>query len=671
MNFHPSGTRIANRYEVAGRPLLGGIGLVYLCFDHKEQRPVALKTFKPAHLADPAACERRMAEGNAWIRLGQHPHIVRCHTVFEDSPQPEVYLVLELVAKEPGRHEASLRAWLTRSKPLPANQALLIALQIVRGLRHATDTIPGFVHGKLTPENVLVGADRLSNTPFQRVRVTDLGLCQGRRVEQVREKLVRNDSFFLSDESSRFTSMLGAPHYLAPELWEGAAEDVRADIYALGCILGEMLIDAVPVRGGAFPALRQAHQYGQALARVQAAPPATLELLAGCLAVAPDRRYQDWAAVETALVAAYSQLTGHPAPAAEPVDALDQAERVAAGWSASALGLVYLDQRNAQAALIQAEHACQVGQATGGRRLMAAGLSQVGRAHAQLGEHRQAVAPLAQALALCRELGDGEGEATNLRELAVAHLELGDSQDAIGYFEQIVAIHRASGARWRESAALNDLGDAWLKLGDVRHAVGCHEQALAIDRELGDRGREADSLSDLGIAYDHDGDVPQAIGYYEQALAINRELDDELGIAATAYNLARLRAWEGATPQAILLAQEAAQLYASLGRADQAQSAQQMAARLEEGGSIRRFGPTPAVMLYRFGPLIAAAVLAAHGGAAAHDKFEPIFDKLIQKGWQIADPIRRIWAGDRDETALTAGIDPNSALVVREILRRL
>ena len=77
MQVHPSGTRIAGRYEVAGRPLVGGMGIVYLCFDHQEQRPVALKTFKPEFLPDRAARERFLEEGNTWVRLGKHPHIVR------------------------------------------------------------------------------------------------------------------------------------------------------------------------------------------------------------------------------------------------------------------------------------------------------------------------------------------------------------------------------------------------------------------------------------------------------------------------------------------------------------------------------------------------------------------------------------------------------------------
>lgn len=76
MQTHPSGTRIDGRYEVVGRPLVGGMGIVYFCFDHQEQRPVALKTFKPENLSDRDARARFLVEGHAWLRLGKHPHIV-------------------------------------------------------------------------------------------------------------------------------------------------------------------------------------------------------------------------------------------------------------------------------------------------------------------------------------------------------------------------------------------------------------------------------------------------------------------------------------------------------------------------------------------------------------------------------------------------------------------
>ena len=62
---------------------------------------------------------------------------------------------------------------------------------------------------------------------------------------------------------------------------------------------------------------------------------------------------------------------------------------------------------------------------------------------------------------------------------------------------------------------------------------------------------------------------------------------------------------------------------------------------------------------------------AARGHRQARAAVEAAFGQLEQGGWRIVEPIQRIWAGERDETTLTAGIDPNSALIVREILRRL
>ncbi len=128
MRSYPPGARIAGRYEIAGRPLMGGMGIVYLCLDHEEDRPVALKTFKPEYLPDRQARDRFLREGTAWVDLGAHPHVVRCYQVFKVPVGDEVYLVLELVAKEQGRDDASLRAWLTPGHALPVEQALLFAL---------------------------------------------------------------------------------------------------------------------------------------------------------------------------------------------------------------------------------------------------------------------------------------------------------------------------------------------------------------------------------------------------------------------------------------------------------------------------------------------------------------------------------------------------------------
>ena len=357
MQLYPSGTRIANRYEVAGRPLVGGMGIVYLCFDHQEQRPVALKTFRPEFLPDRAARDRFLEEGNTWVRLGKHPHIVRCYQVFQDRPRPEVYLALELVGKEEGRRDASLRAWLTPGRPLPVDEALLIALQVARGMRHAAETIPGFVHRDLKPENVLVGADRLSNVAINRVRVTDFGLVKGLRAEQ----LAAAGAIDLATAAARLTrvgALVGTPLYMAPEQWVSAAVGVPADIYALGCMVGEMVTGRMLVQGATLDALRRAHQNGQAWTGAQAVPAVLHRLLQGCLAVEPGRRYAGWDAVEAAVEAAYRGVTQQLAPGPEAAAALSRAERVAAGWSASAMGVSYLQMGNAQAALDYFQRAC-------------------------------------------------------------------------------------------------------------------------------------------------------------------------------------------------------------------------------------------------------------------------------------------------------------------------
>ncbi|HHE71962.1 MAG TPA: hypothetical protein ENL34_06765 [Chloroflexi bacterium] len=95
MNIYPPGSRIVGRYEVASRPLKGGMGIVYPCLDHQDMRPVVLKTFKPEHLPDRAARDRFLREGAARVNLGRHPYIVRCYAMERIGDDREVYLVLE------------------------------------------------------------------------------------------------------------------------------------------------------------------------------------------------------------------------------------------------------------------------------------------------------------------------------------------------------------------------------------------------------------------------------------------------------------------------------------------------------------------------------------------------------------------------------------------------
>ena len=94
------GDKISGRYEVASLPKMGGMGIVYFCMDKKEDRPVALKTFRPELLSDRNARDRFLREGSTWLSLSTHPNIVHCYSIERDGDGTEIYLVLELIAKE-------------------------------------------------------------------------------------------------------------------------------------------------------------------------------------------------------------------------------------------------------------------------------------------------------------------------------------------------------------------------------------------------------------------------------------------------------------------------------------------------------------------------------------------------------------------------------------------
>ena len=598
MSIYPSGTRIAGRYEVAGRPLLGGMGIVYLCMDHVEERPVALKTFRPEYLPDRSARDRFLREGTTWVDLGRHPNIVRCYSIDRIGDGREIYLALEMVAKPEDRQDASLRSWLTPGQPLPLEQALLFALQIVRGLRHATDAFPGFVHRDLKPENVLVGADRLSSLETNRLRVTDFGLANFLQATGISEKITTLDSSHLLVDSSpsiirtQLThGIVGTPLYMAPEQWRGEELGVYTDVYALGCILVEMLTGKRPVPGDTISALEQAHCGGQLQAMPANQPESVSSLLERCLRLIPGERYTAWEELESAFGEAWEQINNWELHPEESSNQLDREERISVGWSYSSLGASYVDIGKADVAREYFERAQAVGEAEGELRLKAAGLTHVGTTYQKLGDAHRAISFYEQALIIDREIEDRWGAGISLCNMGVAYLNLGDAHRAIGFFEQALEITRQFGNRHGEATNLSNLGNAYanlgnihqaisfyeqaliiareignlriegiilsglgnshLNLGDIRQAIGFFEQHLAISREIGDRGEEGNALGNLGNAYSNLGDARRAIGFFEQHLAISREIGDRRGEGADLCNLGNANFQLGDTRQAV------------------------------------------------------------------------------------------------------------------------
>jgi tetratricopeptide (TPR) repeat protein len=535
MQIYPPGTRIG-QYEIASLPMMGGMGVVYFALDHgNDGRPVALKTFRPELLPDRAARDRFLREGTAWVELGNHPHIVRCYKV--EYIDPTAFLVLELIAKEQNMPDASLRSWLIPGHPLPIDQALLFALQIARGMQYATEKIPGFVHRDLKPENILVGADRLLGTNINRLRVTDFGLVKtiaDSSVSSTTEKIEE-----LKPNQVQFTRGVGTPLYMAPEQWKGEPVGVFTDVYALGCILYEMLCGGRAVNGDNIAQLHEAHCAGKVQPFPKFLPDDVEALLVMCLALKPNQRYGNWSELTEVIEYTYSKQSGLSAPRVAEFAELSREDYMQEGWSYNAIGYSYADLGKEVVAAGYFEKALVLARQTGDRRGEGNALGNLGIVYLNLSNVRRAIEYHEQCLGLQREMGDRLGESGALGNLGLAYAALGNTQRAIGYYEQSLEIARETSNRRAEGGAIGNLGNAYLALGNARQAIECYKQLVLIAREIGDRRREGNALGNLGLGYAALGDFIQAIRYYEQALAIDREIGNRPGESAGLGSLGR------------------------------------------------------------------------------------------------------------------------------------
>ncbi len=203
------------RYRIIEELGRGGMGVVYRAQHLSLQKDVALKVLAPALARSPMMVAQFMVEARAACRA-RHPNIVDV-TDFGQLPDGRHFLVMELVT------------WPTlderlKAGPLAVHEAVAIAGGIAAGLQAAH--AQGVVHRDLKPANVFVNADN-------EVKLGDFGLAL----------TTAGDGAALTDQ------MMGTPAYMAPEQGHAEAVDHRSDLYALGCILFEMLSGAPPYPG--------------------------------------------------------------------------------------------------------------------------------------------------------------------------------------------------------------------------------------------------------------------------------------------------------------------------------------------------------------------------------------------------------------------------------------
>jgi serine/threonine protein kinase len=219
----------------------GGMGIVYLAEDERLGRLVALKALPPELASNTELRQRLRREARAAATIS-HPAVATVYALEEIDDH--LFVVSEYVDGE------TLRVAISRG-PMAAPRARAIAVQIARGLCAAHEA--GVVHRDLKPENVLLNA-------AGDVKVVDFGIAHVEGPEATR--------------LTRAGALLGTPAYMAPEQLVGAAVDGRADIYAFGVVLNEMVTGQHPLSASA----------------VQPLPPFA-EVIARCMQPDPSARY--------------------------------------------------------------------------------------------------------------------------------------------------------------------------------------------------------------------------------------------------------------------------------------------------------------------------------------------------------------------------------------------
>jgi DNA-binding SARP family transcriptional activator/tRNA A-37 threonylcarbamoyl transferase component Bud32 len=252
----------------------GGMATVYLAVDRKHERRVALKVMRSDLLLSTRA-ERFLREIQITARLA-HPHILPL--IDSGAWRGVLYLVTPYVAGE------SLRARLRRDTRLPLADAVRIAMEVAEALDYAHRS--GIVHRDIKPENILLADGHAV--------VADFGVARAMAASAADGLIADGDP----------DAVVGSPPYMSPE--QASADRAigpGADLYALGCVLFEMLTGERPTGG---------HSDRVAMSRRVEVPTGIVRLVSRCMAKEPERRPASAAEVLESLAA---ETAGSPGSA--------------------------------------------------------------------------------------------------------------------------------------------------------------------------------------------------------------------------------------------------------------------------------------------------------------------------------------------------------------------
>ena len=464
------GQKIRDRWEIH-KILRGGMGIVYLVYDHELHAAFAAKTFQDQFLVhSPQRAAQFRQECISWIGLGIHPNTV--HAIFVETVEDKPFLFLEYVTG------GDLSRWIGSPrllKDLP--QVLRMGIQFCDGMIHAN--AQGIkVHRDIKPQNCLItGTGMLKVTDFGLAKTFDdyqqdfqpgpnPSLGKGLRGLFRRTFGPRSEEHTPAQPSPNVAAFAlnltksgvaaGTPLYMAPEQFADVKHvDARADIYSFGVMLFQMITGRLPFSGKNWDDLERSH-------KTENVPDAGIrlaglsDLISACLAKDPGGRLPNFTAVRGRLAAILESLTGEkPAPAPFSEE-LNMVQEVYKGVSLSELGkyqqaIVCFDKFLSVSPKTVEAWACK------------------GEALAKMGKNSDALACFDHALGL-------EPKRARLWETKGSLLaKIGKADEAFDCFDHAIELDSALDLAWNSKGLLLD------RLGRYEEALLCHERTLQID----------------------------------------------------------------------------------------------------------------------------------------------------------------------------------------------
>lgn len=456
------------------RILKGGMGLVYIVYDHERHEPLAAKTFRDKHLAWQQGRDRFVQEAHTWINLDLHEHIARARFVEIIHGRP--YIFLEYVSG------GDLSRWIG-SPRMTLEQALRFGIQFCYGMEYAY--AKGIkAHRDVKPQNCLITEDKT-------LKITDFGLARV-VVEQVEEG-----------------GPGGTPEYMPPEQWDNSEQvDERADIYSFGAMLFEMLTGRPPFGQRPQVSVRELERrHKEKPAPSIDTPHSTLNsIVQACLQKGLDQRCRCFSEVRERLAHVLERLTGEKVSV--PMGGMELRIRDLNNKGSS---LNYLKKYSeAVSVLEEALQRIVLEHVLEGSPHHSMVWNNKGFALMHLGRRGGALTCFDTALAI---------DPMNFRALTnKGHLlfESGRLSDALECHEHSLSIEPNSSLVWNNKGrtlyAREAYSDAW----------SCYEKALQIDP------RNTFALGNLGLMLREMGRHKEALVWFDKALSIDSSYYDEV-----------------------------------------------------------------------------------------------------------------------------------------------